>query len=66
MLVVLHDDRLTLVASLLLHLLLQRLLRMRMLLMVMMMIRMMILALPVMMRRLLNDLPFVIYDKKGE
>ena len=67
-LVVLHNDRLALVASLLLHLLLQRLLRMRMLLMVMMMMRMRMrmLAFPVMMRRPLSDLPFVIHDKKGE
>ena len=51
MLVVLHNDRIALVALLLLHLLLQRLLRMRMLLMVMMIIRIRILALPVMMRQ---------------
>ena len=66
MLVVLHDDRLALMASLLLHLLLQRLLRMRLLLMVMMMMWMKMPALPVMMRRHLSDLPIVIHDKKGE
>ena len=53
----------------LLHLfhLLRRLLRTRMLMMVLvMMMRMRMLALPVMMRRLLSDLHFVIRDKKGE
>ena len=69
-LVVLHDDRLALVASLLFPLLLQRLLRMRMLMMVLVMMMMMwmrMLPLPMMKRwRLLSDLPFVIRDKKGE
>ena len=70
MLVVLHNDRLTLVSLLLLHLLLQRLLGMRMLLMVMIMMRMRMRmrmpALLVMMRQPFSDLPFVIHDKKGE
>ena len=66
-LVVLHDDKLALVASLLLHLLLQRRLRMRMLLLVMMMMRMRMLALLVMRRWWpLSDLPFVIRDRNGE
>ena len=61
MLVVSHDDRLVWVASPRLHLplLLQRLLRTRILMMVLVVI---------VMRKwwLLNDLPFVIRDKKGE
>ena len=62
-----HDDKLALVTSLLLHLLLPRLLMMRMLLMVMIMMKMRMLALPMMKRwRPLNDLPFVIHDKRGE
>ena len=69
-LVVLHDDKLALVASSLFLLLLQRLLSTRMLMMVLVMMmirRIRMLALPVMRRwRLLSDLPFVIRDKKGE
>ena len=63
MLVVLHDNKLALVVSSLLHLHLQRLKQMRMAMMVM---RMRMLALPVMMRWWpLDELPFVIHDKKG-
>ena len=68
--VVLHDDKLALVASSLLPLLLQRLLSTRMLMMVLVMMmirRIRMLALPVMRWwRLLSDLPFVIRDKKEE
>ena len=67
---VLHDDRLALVVSplLLLLLLLRRLQRIRMVMMVMtMLMRMRMLALLVMIRWWpLDDLPFVIRDKKGE